>query len=152
MMWDTVKVLPELIHSEKKSSPVCPSLCEWEWCIKWYLIECCKLLNWYSYLIHNTPCMHDAYTHCHNSHISQSWVVDLQFLYSNFDTIYSPPDSSVCGRALYRRDCHPVLFGQWNERKETEGDTALRVEDEQPKRTPLTHLPINLSFPGRWSH
>ena len=30
MMWDTMKVLPQLIHSEKKSALVCPSLFGWE--------------------------------------------------------------------------------------------------------------------------
>ena len=35
----------------------------------------------------------------------------------------------LCGEEIVTQ----CLIGQWKERRETEGDTALRVEDEQPK-------------------
>ena len=75
----------------------------------------------------NTQYISTAHTHCHNSHVLQSWVVNLlQFLYSNFDTIVLQtvlPVDVLCGEEILE------------EEGEMEGDTTLGGEDEQPKRT-----------------
>ena len=75
----------------------------------------------------------------------------LVSVYYNFDTIVLQTvlSEDVLSREEIVTQC---LIGQWKERRETEGDTALGFEDEQPKRTLLTHLSVTLSFPGRWSH
>ena len=101
------------------------------------------------YTIHHA-CMIDIHTV--TTHMSCS--LDCQYSLVSVLQLWhhSPPDSSVRGFALWRRDCHPIAIGKWKKRKETEGDTALWIEDEQPKRTLLTHLSVTLSFTGRWSH
>ena len=58
--------------------------------------------------------------------------------YSNFDTIVFQTVLSV--DVLFGEEIvTQYLIGKWKKRRETEGDTTLGIEAEQPKRTLSTH-------------
>ena len=82
-------------------------------------------------------CMHDPYTHCHNSHVLQSWVVNfLQFLHVEQLWCYHPLSNSACECGVWRRDngLPPnVLLVSRGREPELEGDTILWRENEQPE-------------------
>ena len=120
------------IHSEMKNGPVyihvLHSVCENN------KTTATDTQQWLSYRTladihihtrtHNTSVLHAQSTHalsqltCLVILSCQSSPVSVQQLRH-----HSPPDSSVCGCAPWRRDCHPVSY-QWKVR-ETDRNTTL---------------------------
>lgn len=100
-----------------------------------------------------TAYMIDSFTHNVTTHMScnlELLIFSSFDLYSNFDTIVFQTVLHVdvlCGEEI----CPQCLIsGRRGGRRK--GMLHQRGEYEQPKRTPLPHLSVNLSFPGKWSH
>ena len=73
------------------------------------------------------------------THMSCSLELSF-FSFCTATLTHSPPDSSVCGCAVWRRDCHPVSY--W----------SVEEEDSLVPRPLPTHLSATQFFPGRRSH
>ena len=107
------------MHSEMKNGPVCLSLCVGEqYVYKGTATDSQQLVSYYIYRtltdIHiNTQYISTAYTHSVTTHMSCSLELAI---FCTATWHHSPPDSSVCGCALWRRDLSPSVLSVEEER------------------------------------